>query len=354
MGDKMGQKMFSIIIPCYNVEKYLAECLDSLISQTIDLDMLEIILVDDCSTDNTVSILETYEKKYPELFVLIALENNGRQGRARNIGMQYATGLYISFVDSDDYVRVDMYEMLANIISEYNPDVIQFRYRIFRNDNLPEYEIQSLKCINDSISVYEYGQNRKQYLLNSGILNESCCQKVYRRDMVQLSGLFFEENVAYEEPMFTYPVKYLVDKVVVFEKELYFYRENNQGTTMKYMQKANTILDHMKVQLALRNLIEKWPLAQGYYRETELYFLHSFYVEPFYFMKKRGWTLPVNMWRYMKKEVYKHIPDYSNNPYLGDPSLAEERLLIALLEIDEEDNELMQDNINAVLEKINV
>ena len=102
----------SIIVPCFNVEKYVARCIDSLINQTLDNTIYEIILVDDASTDHTWDKLCEIEKLYPDNVILVHCEENGRQGKARNIGMTYATSDYVGFVDSDDWVEPDMYEIM--------------------------------------------------------------------------------------------------------------------------------------------------------------------------------------------------------------------------------------------------
>lgn len=349
-----NNKLFSIIIPCFNVEKYIDECLDSLLNQTIGIDKFEIILVDDCSTDNTVNILKKYEKEYPDLFVLIILDKNGRQGYARNVGMQYATGKYISFVDADDFVRTDMYKILKSIVDNHEVDVVQFRYQIVRNENVSEYKSKINNNKEFRIALYDYEKNRKKYLLNNNILNESCTQKIYLREIILKSQLYFGEGVAYEEPLFTYPIKFLVKSVAVLEENLYYYRENIQGTTLSYMSNPNTILDHLNVQLQLREFIKNMPEAHLYDKETELYFLHAFYVETFYFMKKRGWVMPLGMWRYLKQEVLTNTPGYIDNEYLNDISLAEDKMLLDLLLLNDVDDMGMQNAIINAMKLITV
>ena len=125
----MGDDRISVIVPCYNVENMVGECLESIIGQSIGLSHLEIILVDDASTDGTVQILKEYEKRYPDNIMLILCDENGRQGTARNIGLSYATGEYISFVDSDDWIHKDMYKVLVDIMEKNDCDIVQFRYR---------------------------------------------------------------------------------------------------------------------------------------------------------------------------------------------------------------------------------
>ena len=102
----------SVIIPVYNVQEYLRECLESLVNQTIK-DDLEVIIVNDGSKDNSQNIIDEYVEKYPELFKSYIKENGG-QGSARNYGVKKASGEYIGFVDSDDYIENDMYEILYN------------------------------------------------------------------------------------------------------------------------------------------------------------------------------------------------------------------------------------------------
>lgn len=102
----------SVIIPVYNVQEYLRECLDSLVNQTIKED-LEVIIVNDGSKDKSQNIIDEYVEKYPKLFKSYIKENGG-QGSARNYGVKKASGEYIGFVDSDDYIENDMYEILYN------------------------------------------------------------------------------------------------------------------------------------------------------------------------------------------------------------------------------------------------
>ena len=102
----------SVIIPCYNVESYIDRCLTSITSQTIDLSLLEIICIDDASTDNTWSKLQAWETTYPENIMIIHCDENGRQGTARNIGLQYASAPWIAYIDSDDWIELDYFEKL--------------------------------------------------------------------------------------------------------------------------------------------------------------------------------------------------------------------------------------------------
>ena len=97
-----GKEKISVIIPCYNVQKYIMRCFDSIHSQTYGFENLEVILIDDLSTDNTWSILESLQRKYPENVISLKIQKKGKCGGARNLGMDICTGKYITFVDADD------------------------------------------------------------------------------------------------------------------------------------------------------------------------------------------------------------------------------------------------------------
>ena len=105
-------KKISVIIPCYNAQAYIPRCLHSIFSQTIGMETLEIILVNDASTDHTLDILLQFENKFPDSVIVVNLEQNIRQGGARNVGLSYASGEYVAFLDADDWIHPDFYSTL--------------------------------------------------------------------------------------------------------------------------------------------------------------------------------------------------------------------------------------------------
>ena len=121
-------KRLSIIVPCYNVEKYIDRCLMSLTEQTLSRSAYEIILVDDASTDTTWQHITAWEAKYPELILAVHCDENGKMGRARNIGLSYATGEYVGFADSDDWVEPEMFEALLSEAETNGQDVVICRH----------------------------------------------------------------------------------------------------------------------------------------------------------------------------------------------------------------------------------
>lgn len=131
-------KEISVVIPCYNVEKYIDECVESLVNQTFGIERMELIFVNDASTDSTLEKLAAWEQKYPDSIIVVTLVENSKQGTARNIGMEYASGTYLGFVDSDDYVELDMFQRMHELHEKEDVDcIICARYNeVFRDGKL--------------------------------------------------------------------------------------------------------------------------------------------------------------------------------------------------------------------------
>ena len=119
----MNKIKLSIVVAVYNLEKYLPRCLDALVNQT--LQEIEILCVDDGSTDSASQIIDDYEKKYPEK-VKAFHKPNGGEFTTRNYGLERATGEYITFIDPDDYIETNMIERAIIISNKYNADIVQW------------------------------------------------------------------------------------------------------------------------------------------------------------------------------------------------------------------------------------
>ncbi|MBR1390978.1 MAG: glycosyltransferase [Lachnospiraceae bacterium] len=320
---------YSIIIPCYNSARVIHQCIDSIVCQSYGFEHFEVILVDDASTDQeTIPILREIENRYPDQVMLILCEKNGKQGRARNIGLQYASGDYISFIDSDDWIHRDMFLHLDRIVTSGTFDIVQFRYQ-----GREHYEDKDEKIDDVTYAVYDFSKKEEKriYLLNSMILNESCTTKIYKKEFLQRASTHFAEGVTYEEPLFTYPLKFYVKKVAVTEIAPYYYRTNPEGTTLQHMNDPDKIYEHMMVQLAVWNDMKKRPFSPEFYDEIELYFVHSYYVESIYFMKQRGFRVSKELFKDMSKTIMEETPDTLHNKHWQDRSLQMEYRMVKLL-----------------------
>lgn len=216
----MNNKMISIIVPVYNVEKYLAECVDSLLGQTYK--DFEVILVDDGSKDKSGAICDEYAQKDDRIKVIH--KENGGLSDARNKGLAASKGQYICFIDSDDYVYEDYLEKLYEAISVYKADVAVSDIHSMRLPNLKtEYEG------NISMDRQKVWDWLCDHISREYVLIVSQCNKLYKRSV--LEGLAFPTGLEHEDEYMTNDVINKSPLFVFVPKELYFYRENPESIT---------------------------------------------------------------------------------------------------------------------------
>lgn len=237
-----NKKKVSIIIPVYNTELYLKECFDSILRQ--DYDNIEVIVVNDCSTDNSLKICKQYEKNHN--FIIINNEQNKGQAYSRNIAITKATGDYIAFLDSDDILYDNNISTLLNYAEKYNSDMVIARLNSFNSKG--EYGYYSDKYIKHS-TIGNIYKNKK--LINC----ISVCSKLYRSSLIK--NIKFLENTFHEDNSFTLETLFNAHKIVVCPKYLYYRRiredENNKSTMQKLDYKTfndlilnyNDVLDNI-------------------------------------------------------------------------------------------------------------
>ena len=176
-------KKVSIIVPVYNVEKYIRRCLDSLVNQTID--DYEVIFVNDGSPDNSKDIILEYMEKYPDIIKLYDKENGG-QGSARNLGIKKATGEYLGFVDSDDFVNLEMFKKMYDLAKQKKSDIVACSYKIYY-ENSNTFEDYNLKMNNETII--------EDYIMEQPAI----WNKLIKRELIIDNKLFFPEGIIYED-----------------------------------------------------------------------------------------------------------------------------------------------------------
>lgn len=224
---------FSILVPVYNVEQYLEQCVDSLLDQTYTGEY-EIILVDDGSTDSSGKICDTYEKKYPEKVKVIHKKNGGHSS-ARREAMNNATGEYSLFCDSDDFVESDLLETVDNVI-ENNPetDMVMYSFCYYENGKKTPRKIS----VWDGIEIFEGDAKKKLYdlMITTPYLNSLCTKaiktetfKACRIDYSKLKDKDIAED-AYIISQFVTDCK----KIINVNKSLYNYRTNRKSISRAY------------------------------------------------------------------------------------------------------------------------
>lgn len=301
-------KKVSIIVPCYKVEKYVSRCIDSLTSQTIGIENLEIILVNDASPDNTLSILLDYEKKFPENIIVIDSKVNRGIGGARNVGLEYANGEYIGFVDSDDWVDTSMFEKMYNKGREFDCDMVKCYSKRAHDTSV----IMGRTGLKDSICNIKTLEERKTFLVEH-ILQTGVWNKIYRRDLLEKANMLFPEKKAYEDNLWSPIIFSYVQKCYTIEEYFYYYFFNTEGTVLKFDAKQ---LDRLQMQLTLLNELDARGMLDKFHDEIEYRFLQKYYIET---LKVLLLLLnpPSNIVSNMQKTVKKLFPNYKNNPYIG-------------------------------------
>lgn len=176
----------SVIVPVYNAEKTITACLSSLVNQT--LSDMEIILVNDCSTDRSYDILSDCEKQYSEKIILVNSDINRGPGGARNIGLSYASGDYIGFMDSDDYAATDMYEKLYNTAVLGNYDIVDCGYYNEAEDN-------AIIHTTDELSGTLNDYKRSELIASGGYL----WSKIFKKSLFSGLDIVFREKCILED-----------------------------------------------------------------------------------------------------------------------------------------------------------
>lgn len=203
----------SVIIPVYNVEKYLSECLDSVVNQTYK--NLQIILVDDGSTDFSGKICDVYAEK--DNRITVVHQKNAGAGAAKNTGLELIDGDYFSIIDSDDYIELDMYEKMVNSLEKYNADIVQCLFRnVFVNDSFDrKYKIKSNypKVLTSKRFLKEYLYDWKYAIF---------ANKVFKSSL--LKDIRFPVGRKIDDEFFTYKLVCNAKKVVNIDNILYNYR----------------------------------------------------------------------------------------------------------------------------------
>ena len=224
--------MISIIVPVYNVEKYLRRCVDSILAQTYQ--NIEVLLVDDGSPDNSGAICDEYAEK--DSRVRVFHKPNGGVSSARNLGLKEAKGDYIGFVDADDYIDKTMYEvLLCNLIKE-NSDISICSYNQEDSNGIFHKHWPH----DDYLTIT--GDRQIEYLISNQYYTCSCWDRLFKKEL--LKDFWFDESKkVYEDLLFLYEVAKISSNTVFTSSPLYYYC-NNDGTSV-----ARSLFDDRKMDI---------------------------------------------------------------------------------------------------------
>ena len=246
----------SIIIPVYNSDKYLEQCLNSVIEQKFK--SIEIIVVNDASTDNSLEIMKKYQIK-DDRIVLVNLEERRGVANARNKGLECARGEYISFIDSDDWVSKDYVGFLYEEIEKEKADMVSTSFYFYDDvtKGYKEYKISQFYCNNDFSTI-----KQKKRIVSNPSFEIVVWSKIYNKKFLINNNFSFVELKGKEDVLFSYEVFLLANKLKFVNNPIYFYRIN-RGISLSVIPKT-VLFFNIKVLKKIKLLLMKRKVYDTY------------------------------------------------------------------------------------------
>lgn len=339
--------IITIIIPCYNAEKYIDRCMESIEEQTIGMQNFQIILVDDASQDATMEKLFFWQAKYPHQIQIIHNQKNRRQGTCRNLGLKQATGDYVAFLDSDDWVEPDMYEKLYTVAQIGECDVVKCANS---NDTKMRYcttlQEKYTGKVDRLISI-DTDEDRGR-MIASNLLGTYVVTKLYRRSFIQENNLKFPENLLFEDIYWMGLLNCCVKRIGCVEERLYHYYMNPDSVSRIRNQKQNR--DILDVNRRLwQTYQDRGLLHSGFAKALEFEMLCTYYLTTAKMIFLRYDELPYDMFYEMQADCLKMMPDYKENPYIEQYAKPFQKLMLGLL-----DKELTHGEIDSAANSLRI
>ena len=285
----------SVIVPVYNVEKYLEKCLDSLVNQT--LKEIEIIVVNDGSPDNSQKIIDKYTKKYQNIKAYI--KENGGVSDARNFGISRATGEYIGFVDSDDYVSLDMYQKMYNKAKEGNFDIVVCDLNYVYEDG---------RCVRIRSKIEKDTTNIKKTYVN---MYPCVWNKIYKRKLFK-EGIEFKKGVWFEDVDFLYKIFPYIKTIGVVKEPFNQYVQREGSITKTFDKRLYNYIDNFN---SLIDFYKEREIYNQYQKELEycyVRYLYATFIKQATNYNEEDYKIAVDT---AIKNVLEHFPKYRHNLY---------------------------------------
>lgn len=316
----------SVIIPCYNAASYIDRCITSIQNQTLPLSLLQIICVDDASTDDTWQHLQKWEALCPDLITIIHCDTNGRQGTARNIGMQYCSTPWVSFIDADDWIEPDYFEKMYAIALQCQCDIVCCDQLRDPSPTLTYSENRS-NGRESGLTVINTVEQRKSFIASEN-LGTSPCGKLIQTNLLTNSYISFPPNITYEDNLWSSLLYFYANSVYFLEEYLYHWFVNPNSTILT--RNADYHVDILTTSLMAWKEWRNRDFFDDYKDELELIFLNDCY---FIFMKMlvmRHDAPSFSLFQLCKELLLTHIPNFYSNPY-ADKLTEFHKLLVSLL-----------------------
>lgn len=312
----------SVIVPVYNMAKdgNLEYSINALVKQT--LKSMEIIAVDDASTDNSLEILRKFEKEYPGRVKVIASPENRRQGGAKNLGLRAAKGQYIGFMDSDDWVVEDLYERMVALAKSSGADVVGTDMcRVYEHTLVPT---QREVCNQLSQTGVLNHEKREAFLLQPGPL----VTKIYARKIFFEKEFGFPEHMFYEDNATFLEIGMRMEHFEHLPEANYFYYQHGDSTTHSVDRKK--CLDRMEAMRIMMRYAEENGALEEFRDVVEYQFSNLFYRNTLFSYMQGKFRKNMRFIQELGEEMVATFPEFRQNPYYQQNVNEYERKLIDL------------------------
>lgn len=316
--------MVSVIICTYNGEKYLQQCIDSVINQSVGLKELEIIVVDDVSTDSTVEILKEYESRYPENICLVVRDVNSGEAKEdnRKVALAYASGEYILWLDQDDWYEPNAVEILTKLMCEH-PDLDYIEYGIRYVDEKGNQT--GMSCRNDgpfSMYMIENEERRKDYA-RSGVLpgKTFVWSKIYKKEFLEENHICSNEGemwTGFSDNLFSGLAVMYCKKIGKLDRLLINYRNYVGSWSHDSVINSRRQFERCKAGIAFYDECERRGILDAQKDMTEYIFVRTFLLKTFWKFLLKYNPIPIDILQFCQKEMYKRCPRMEANPIMKD------------------------------------
>lgn len=289
----------SVVVPVYNTQKYLEKCLDSLVYQT--LKDIEIIVVNDGSNDESQKIIDRYVQAYPNKMKAYIKENGGLSD-ARNFGISKCSGEYVGFVDSDDYVNLDMYEQMYNKAKNQDFDVVVCNIRYVFDNYSKEVSSGVDKDVFDKEQI-------KRQMVN---IYPAAWNKIYKKELFE-NGILFKKGVWYEDVEFLYRLFPYIKSIGTLKSAFVNYVQREGAITRTFDERVYNYIDNFN---GIIDFYKEKGFYDEYFSELEysyVRYLYMTFIKTACHFDKNEYKKACNL---AKKNVLEHFPNYKENKYI--------------------------------------
>ncbi len=321
----MEPKKISVIIPCFNVSSLVDRSMESIERQTIGINNLQIILINDASEDATLGKLLLWEMKYPDNIVVIPLQERVMQGAARNIARQYCDAEYIAYLDADDWILPECYEKAYNAAKKHDADIVNYlSKKTFKG---PEEDDGSTDSgLPDRFVEIHNPAERIRFFTGDCPLVRGCWDKLFRRKFVEENDLLFAEGVYDEESLYTIPAYMKAERIFLLNEYQHRYYQNITGTSHNLGADKRRRDDNATVWLATYERLKADGSLEENHEIIEWFFVINYFIRSVVIAVGRLMTFDVQRINELQDTVHRLFPRYKNNKILMSQQLYKEPL----------------------------